>query len=205
MSSEEQEDLSELKKRILARKKVQEEMEDLRGQIRQLRKKQAAGEQVEQDIESNLGYLKVLKKELDSIKEGNHETFLSAKKYISPKLNYGSKKEELLAKIKGLVKEIRAKEKELSGGGFDANQREKLQADLMEIKEKHQHALLELKAIEQYNHTRFLEHKALEETAKKEVEEDLAELPEPKPVEESPIVKQTPDTTLSDFNPPPMI
>ena len=34
MSSEEQEDLSELKKRILARKKVQEEMEDLRGQIR---------------------------------------------------------------------------------------------------------------------------------------------------------------------------
>ena len=179
MSSEEQEDLSELKKRILARKKVQEEMEDLRGQIRQLRKKQAAGEQVQQDIESNVGYLKVLKKELDSIKEGNHETFLSAKKYISPKLNYGSKKEELLAKIKGLVKEIRAKEKELTGGGFDADQREKLQADLMEIKEKHQHALLELKAIEQYNHTRFLEHKALEKLPRKRLRKMLQKYQSP--------------------------
>ena len=80
MNSAEEMDPSESRKRNLARKKVQEEMDQLRIKIRQLRKEEKAGKRVEQDLDACLGYLKVLKKEMDSIKEGSHSTFLTAKK-----------------------------------------------------------------------------------------------------------------------------
>ena len=89
MYSQDDIDPSEVKKKILARKKVQDEMDQLRKQIRELRNKEASGQNVVQDIEACVGYLKVLKKEKDSIKEGSHTTFLSAKKLISPKLKIG--------------------------------------------------------------------------------------------------------------------
>ena len=163
MYSQDDIDPSEVKKKILARKKVQDEMDQLRKQIRELRNKEASGQNVVQDIEACVGYLKVLKKEKDSIKEGSHTTFLSAKKLISPKLNYGSKKEELLATIKSLAKEIREVNKILTGGSYSAEERQSIQERLMDHKTEHQVALLELKAIEQFNHTRFLEQKGVQE------------------------------------------
>ena len=204
MSPKEQAEPSEVKKRILARRKVQAEMEDLRKQIRELRKKEENGQSVAQDIEACLGYLKVLKKEKDSIKEGNHETFLSAKKYISPKFNYGSKKEDLLAEIRQLAKEIRSKEKELAGGGYDADQRESLHNSLTEIKEKHRQAMLELKALEQFNHTRFLEQKEIEAIKLKEEEHNQGQKIEPIVPDNLPMKQERKDSP-SDFNPPPMI
>ena len=204
MSPKEQAEPSEVNKRILARRKVQAEMEDLRKQIRELRKKEENGQSVAQDIEACLGYLKVLKKEKDSIKEGNHETFLSAKKYISPKFNYGSKKEDLLAEIRQLAKEIRSKEKELAGGGYDADQRESLHNSLTEIKEKHRQAMLELKALEQFNHTRFLEQKEIEAIKLKEEEHNQGQKIEPIVPDNLPMKKERKDSP-SDFNPPPMI
>ena len=163
MKSQNDNELSEVKKRIVARKKVQEEMDELRAKIKELRAQPQIGKNVRQDIEAYVDYLKVLKKEKDSIREGNHTTFLDAKKLIAPKLNYGSRKEEALSKkIKAFAKEIRITEKAL-GGGLDSSQREKLDAHLKDTREKHQEALLELKSIEQFNHTRFLEQKELTE------------------------------------------
>ncbi|MEK9772809.1 MAG: hypothetical protein VW576_04535 [Opitutae bacterium] len=205
MSQGEQAEQSGVKKRMLARKKVQEEMDELRGQIRELRKKREQGQSVDQDIEACLGYLKVLKKEKDSIKEGSHTTFLSAKKYISPKFNYGSKKEELLGKIRQIAREIRLKEKELTGGGYDSDQRESLHASLTDLKKKHQEALLELKAIEQFNHTRFLEQKAIEEHTQREEENDSSTVHDSPASGNLPETKQVPPGRTTDFNPPPMI
>ena len=205
MKPEEEIEQSEVKKRILAKKKVQEEMDDLRKQIRQLRKKQESGESVDQDIEANLGYLKVLKKEMHSIKEGSHTTFLTAKQYISPKLNYGSKKKELLENIKLLAKEIREGEKKLTGGGFSSDQRQSIQQSLMDSKAKHQDAMLELKAIEQFNHTRFLEHKAVEANSKQDEPLDILSPEENAPPQDTPSVKDSKENNYPDFNPPPMI
>ena len=97
MNSRDENELSAVKKRILAKAKVQEEMDGVKNQIKELRIQQSQGKKVNQDIEACLGYLKVLKREKHSISEGNHTTFLDAKKLISPKLNYGSRKEILLA------------------------------------------------------------------------------------------------------------
>jgi DNA repair exonuclease SbcCD ATPase subunit len=211
MYSQDEMDPSEVKKRNLARKKVQDEMDGLRMQVRELRKKEESGHKVEQDLEACLGYIKVLKKELDMIKEGSHATFLSAKKYISPKFNYGSKKEELLSQIKCIAKEIKEAEKNLAGGGYTPEERQSIQERLMDYKTKHQEALLELKAIEQFNHTRFLEQKAvlrntsIDETPSQATKEghkhnlkkksDATEFPKQEPNREQ----------YNNFDPPPMI
>ena len=168
MNIENPEELSEIKKRILAKQKVQEEMDELRIQIKELRKQHKDGLKVDQDIEACLGYLKVLRKEMDSIKEGVHDTFLSAKKYISPKFDYGTKKEIVLERVKSIEKEIAQKTKELTGGGYEAEQREKIKIELDTLIEQKQEASLELKAIDQFNHTRFMEQKAIEEKLKQE-------------------------------------
>lgn len=210
MNSAEEMDPSERKKRNLARKKVQEEMDQLRIKIRQLRKEEKAGKRVEQDLDACLGYLKVLKKEMDSIKEGSHSTFLTAKKYISPKFNYGAKKQGLLERIKVLAKEIKEAEKKLAGGGYSSEQRQAIHVHLEESKTSHQEVMLELKAIEQFNHTRFLEQKAQEETilAEQDSEEETRIAGSPghqQTTEGIPVVKKGNAQTPSDFNPPPMI
>ena len=169
MNKENPEELSTIKQRILAKQKVQEEMDELRVQIRELKKQLKEGQKVDQDIEACLGYLKVLRKEMDSIKEGVHDTFLSAKKYISPKFDYGTKKENVLERVKLIEKEIAQKTKELTGGGYEAEQREKINIELDTLSEQKQEASLELKAIDQFNHTRFMEQKAIEEKLKQEV------------------------------------
>jgi hypothetical protein len=168
MNKENPEELSKIKQRILAKQKVQEEMDELRVQIRELKKQLKEGQKVDQDIEACLGYLKVLRKEMDSIKEGVHDTFLSAKKYISPKFDYGTKKENALERVKLIEKEIAQKTKELTGGGYEAEQREKIKIELDTLIEQKQEASLELKAIDQFNHTRFMEQKAIEEKLKQE-------------------------------------
>ena len=168
MNKENPEELSTIKQRILAKQKVQEEMDELRVQIRELKKQLKEGQKVDQDIEACLGYLKVLRKEMDSIKEGVHDTFLSAKKYISPKFDYGTKKENVLERVKLIEKEIAQKTKELTGGGYEAKQREKIKIELDTLIEQKQEASLELKAIDQFNHTRFMEQKAIEEKLKQE-------------------------------------
>lgn len=211
MNSNDEIEPSDIKKRILAKNKVQKEMDDLRVKIKELRKQQDQGRTVQQDIEAYLDYLKVLKKERDSIREGNHTTFLDAKKLISPKLNYGSKKEDALAKIRKLAQKIRATEKALAGGGYDSAQREELELFLRSTKDKHQDALLELKSIEQYNHTRFLEQKELEKGKNEEDENGDEPSLQIKPPE-VPIgllkKPEPPQSTSGDsikFNPPPMI
>ena len=136
---------------------------------------------------------------------------MSAKKLISPKFNYGSKKEELLAKIKSLANEIREAEKKLTGSGYSAEERQSIINELEQSKTKHQQALLELKAIEQFNHTRFLEQKAvqgntsIDETpakATKEVRKHSLK----KKADEEEFPKQEPNREqYNHFDPPPMI
>ncbi len=207
MKSEKEED-TESRDIILARQKVQNEMNELRAQIKELRKQKEEGKKVDQDIEACLGYLKVLKKEIDSIKDRSHATFLTAKKLISPKFNYGSKKEEILARIKKLATKVRNFEKQLTGGGLEKEQRDLLSSRLEEVKDLHKMALLELKALENYNHTRFLESTGEDKKKKKilpvfaKKKKSNAEEPPP---ETPPGIKKEKISELTDFTPPPMI
>ena len=194
--------------KTFAERKVDAEMEQLREQIKQLRIQKENGHSVDQDIEACIGYMKVLKKEQDSIKEGSHSTFLTAKKYISPKFNYGSKREEILAKIKQLAKKVRDFEKQLTGAGLEQEQRTLLTDRLEELRDLHKNALLELKALENYNHTRFLESTGQKDKKPKKIypvfakkKKNQEELPQPK----APAPERKESGDAIDFNPPPMI
>ena len=206
-SPNDEEELSEVQKRILAKNKVRQEIADHKTKLRLLKKKYKEGHNVSRDIDGAEGYIEVLKKELISIKEGSHSTFLAAKKNISPKFNVDTKKGKILSKIRTLAKEIRECEAFLSGGDRTREENEDVRKKLEVLRADHAEAQQELKALSQFNHTRFLEMKeAQQELTENEdvAAENISDVPK---AGESltPGVKPKPTETMTDFNPPPMI
>ena len=201
------EELSEVQKRIIAKNKVRQEIADHKTKLRLLKKKYKEGHNVSQDIDGAEGYVEVLKKELISIEEGSHSTFLAAKKTISPKFNIDTKKGKILSEIRTLAKDIRESEAFLGGGGRAREENEDVRKKLEVLKADHAEAQQELKALSQFNHTRFLEMKeAQQELTENEdvVVENISDATEA--VESiTPAVKPKPTETRTDFNPPPMI
>jgi len=206
-SSSDEEELSEVQKRILAKNKVRQEIADHKTKLRLLKKKYKEGHNVSQDIDGAEGYVEVLKKELVSIQEGSHSTFLAAKKTISPKFNVDTKKGKILSNIRTLAKGIRESEAFLSGGGRTREENEDVRKKLEVLRADHAEAQQELKALSQFNHTRFLEMKEAQQelTENEDVAvENISDVPEA--VESlTPGVKPKPTETMTDFNPPPMI
>ena len=206
-SSSDEEELSEVQKRILAKNKVLQEIADHKTKLRLLKKKYKEGHNVSQDIDGAEGYVEVLKKELISIQEGSHSTFLAAKKIISPKFNVDTKKGKILSKIRTLAKDIRECEAFLSGGDRTREENEDVRKKLEVLRADHAEAQQELKALSQFNHTRFLEMKEAQQelTENEDVAvENISDVPEA--VESlTPGVKPKPTETMTDFNPPPMI
>jgi len=206
-SPNDEEERSEVQKRILAKNKVRQEIADHKTKLRLLKKKYKEGHNVSRDIDGAEGYIEVLKKELISIQEGSHSTFLAAKKIISPKFNVDTKKGKILSKIRTLAKDIRECEAFLSGGDRTREENEDVRKKLEVLRADHAEAQQELKALSQFNHTRFLEMKEAQQelTENEDVAvENISDVPEA--VESlTPGVKPKPTETMTDFNPPPMI
>lgn len=206
-SPSDEEELSEVQKRILAKNKVRQELADHKTKLRLLKKKYKEGHNVSQDIDGAEGYVEVLKKELISIQEGSHSTFLAAKKTISPKFNVDTKKSKILSKIRTLAKDIKESEVFLSGGGRAREENEDVRKKLDVLKTDHAEAQQELKALSQFNHTRFLEMKEAQQELTKNEDEAVEYISDaPEAVERNiATVKPKPTETMTDFNPPPMI
>jgi hypothetical protein len=206
-SPSDEEELSEVQKRILAKNKVRQELADHKTKLRLLKKKYKEGHNVSQDIDGAEGYVEVLKKELISIQEGSHSTFLAAKKTISPKFNVDTKKSKILSKIRTLAKDIKESEVFLSGGGRAREENEDVRKKLEVLKADHAEAQQELKALSQFNHTRFLEMKEAQQELTENEDEAVEYISDaPEAVERNiATVKPKPTETMTDFNPPPMI
>jgi hypothetical protein len=202
-----EEELSEVQKRILAKNKVRQEIADHKTKLRLLKKKYKEGHNVSQDIDGAEGYVEVLKKELISIEEGSHSTFLAAKKNISPKFNVDTKKGKILSKIRTLAKDIRECEAFLSDGDRTREENEGVRRKLEVLKVDHAEAQQELKALSQFNHTRFLEMKEAQQELTENDDLAIENIPaEPEKTESiAPAVKPKPPESRTDFNPPPMI
>jgi predicted RNase H-like nuclease (RuvC/YqgF family) len=96
-----------------SRSSVRKELREQRQLLRELRRRLKSGENLTGDIEACEGHIELLYKELQSIEEGGHTTFLEAKEVIAPKMNYAEKKEHLKDKIKLVKKEIHELEESL--------------------------------------------------------------------------------------------
>ena len=132
---------------------------------------------------------------------------MAAKKIISPKFNVDTKKGKILSNIRTLAKDIRESEAFLSGGDRTREENEDVRKKLEVLRADHAEAQQELKALSQFNHTRFLEMKEAQQelTENEDVAvENISDVPEA--VESlTPGVKPKPTETMTDFNPPPMI
>ena len=77
-----------------------------RKRLKKLEKEMSQGRDVIDDIDACKGEIELLFKELQSIEEGGHTTFLHAKELIAPKKNISSKKEFIRGEIRKTYTEI---------------------------------------------------------------------------------------------------
>ena len=145
-----------------SRASVRQELREQRQLLRDLRKRLKGGENLGADIEACQGQIELLFKELQSIEEGGHTTFLEAKEVIAPKMNYAEKKEHLKDKIKEVKKQITNLEDSLYQPNLPDITRDETIVELSRLKKEQEDLTEEMNALLQFNHTRFVE--AREET-----------------------------------------
>jgi chromosome segregation ATPase len=156
---------------------VRKELREQRQLLRDLRRRLKGGENLSGDIEACQGQIELLYKELQSIEEGGHTTFLEAKEVIAPKMNYAEKKEDLKDKIKLVKKEIHELEESLYQPNLPDVTRDETIVELSKLKKEQEDLSEELNALLQFNHTRFVEarEETREQMQRAEKEQNLEE------------------------------
>ena len=145
-----------------SRSSVRKELREQRQLLRDLKRRSKGGVNLTGDIEACKGQIELLYKELQSIEEGGHTTFLEAKEVIAPKMNYSEKKEHLKDKIKQIKKEIHELEESLYQPNLPEITRDESIVEISKLKKEQEDLAEEMNALLQFNHTRFVE--AREET-----------------------------------------
>ena len=97
---------SPAEKKRLARSEVRNALRDQRAKLRELRQGMRSGQDLSDDIDSCSGEIELLMKELQSIEEGGHTTFLDAKKLIAAKKDISSKKKNIKEQSTAIQKKV---------------------------------------------------------------------------------------------------
>jgi len=149
------------------RSKVRMKMVKLRTQLKELL--QEEGQQ--SDIDSCNGEIEVLRKELQSLEDGGHTTFIKAKQMLEPKKNLSTKGKKIDTKVKFLKIRLKNAEKKLKEEDSSPKLKEKQQEIVEDLKEQLQSLSGERQAIENFNHTRFVQLKSQASEGDKQTEE----------------------------------
>lgn len=123
------------------------------------------------DIVACKGELEVLKKELQSIKDGGHTTFGLAKKMLEPKKEISSKNRSIKFRREKLGVQITKLEAQLKEGVLSPKQQQPILDKISKHKEDQATLLQERQALKEYNHTRFMAfHKEADKANEQEAE-----------------------------------
>jgi chromosome segregation ATPase len=137
-----------------------------RSKLKELEQRMSEGRDLSDDIDSCKGEIELLFKELQSIEDGGHTTFLEAKKLIAPKKNISAKKEFLREKMSTVQSEISTLQERLETPGIDPDKI----SETIELISKNEHTLSglmdELQALKNFNHTRFVSAREEDRTSK---------------------------------------
>ena len=169
-------------KKRLARAEVRNALRDQRAKLRELRQEMRAGQDLSDDIDSCSGEIELLMKELQSIEEGGHTTFLDAKNLIAPKKDISSKKKNIKDQLNEVQKNISELEQRLYFPSLGQEKRDRIIQEIAKNNKHKQDLEEELVALKQYNHTRFVaareENRKLIELEEKldGIESELSEL-----------------------------
>ena len=169
-------------KKRLARAEVRNALREQRAKLRELRQEMRAGQDLSDDIDSCSGEIELLMKELQSIEEGGHTTFLDAKNLIAPKKDISSKKKNIKDQLNEVQKNISELEQRLYFPSLGQEERDRIIQEIAKNNKHKQDLEEELVALKQYNHTRFVaareENRKLIELEEKldGIESELSEL-----------------------------
>ena len=154
---------------------VREALHEQRVKRKELRQGMKKGRDLSEDMDTCLGEIELLQKELQSIDEGGHSTFIEAKDLIAPKKNISAKKSKLREEVDGLEKEIKHLETRLSMPNLSDDERSKMALSISSKNAALKDLEEETEALSNFDHTRFVE--AREESKRSmELEEALEKL-----------------------------
>ena len=144
----------------------------LRRQIKTLQASQAPRLDKKADLEAMRGEISVLEKELQSFEESGHTTFLQAKKMLEPKKGISGKRHRIKWKRSQIENSIKNLEERQNEADLEERDREKIKEKIENFRKEL--ALLdeEKNALNEYNHTRFIQSRkdeAAETSRKQEV------------------------------------
>ncbi len=120
------------------------------------RKKLQSERAAQSDIESNEGEIDVIRKELKSIEDSGHTVFISAKKMLEPKKELSQKEKKISWKRKHLEIRLKSLRKDVDSEEKNSDQKAALNLKIQKIHEELKGLTLELNAVKDFNHTRFL-------------------------------------------------
>jgi len=140
-----------------ARAAVREVLREKRKELRELRQGMKEGRDLSADMDTCQGEIELLQKELQSIDEGGHTTFLEAKDLIAPKKEISAKKSKLREELDGLEKEIKHLETRLSMPNLRDDERSKMTLSITSKNDLLKGLEEEMEALRNFDHTRFVE------------------------------------------------
>ena len=157
---------SAVRKKRESRSIVRRALHEQRQRLIELRLGMKEGKDLADDFDSCQGQINLLLKELQSIEEGGHTTFLQVKNSIAPKEGISSKKICLREEKAALQKEIAQLEERLYTPRLPDETRRQITLLVAQRKGDLKRFENEIRALRQYNHTRFT-------SARKEDEKNL--------------------------------
>ena len=153
------------------RARVRQRRIELRQHLKELQAEQQQGLDNAADIEACKGEIKVLEKEIQSIDEGGHTTFMAAKEMLDPKKDVSAKNRSIKERRVQLNRSISELELALTDASLTSENRQVVLADLAKLKEERTTLTEESKALEEFNHTRFMETREEEDDSQQQQEE----------------------------------
>jgi chromosome segregation ATPase len=135
---------------------VRESLREARSKLKELQKEMSLGKDYADDVVSCKGEIELLFKELESIEDGGHATFLEAKELIAPKKNVSEKKLAIRSKMEKAKKEISELEKKLYFPTLEQQERDQIIISISKENTALEELKDELNALKEFNHTRFV-------------------------------------------------
>ena len=97
----------------IVRSKIRMKMSNLRSKLKGFEDGIEKGASQQSDVDACKGEIEVLRKELQSLADGGHTTFVKAKSMLEPKKNLSSKEKKIDWKTKLLKTRLKSAEKKL--------------------------------------------------------------------------------------------
>ena len=145
------------------RAKVRMKLVRKKNELRSLEEDFQSGKVDRADLDVCRGEIDVLKKEIESIEQSGHTVFLNAKKMLEPKKDLSAKKKKLSTRKLILERKIKISQKRLDDPGCGDEEKEELVQKIASLQKEISNLVEEEVSIGNFNHTRFLESKKLDQ------------------------------------------